>query len=167
MHPERDLATLLPFVTSVTFGLLAWAAVFINYVWPRVRECPAHTVIRPILHVHLFRFVGVAFIIPGVVGPNLSAQFATPTAYGDLIAMLLAWLSLILGSSRYSRIAYWVFNVFGFSDLLFAIYQGTVGVGIEPAALGAAWFIPTVIVPLLLCTHVVVFAILLRSPKSC
>jgi hypothetical protein len=166
MHPERDLATLLPFVASVTFGLLAWAAVFINYVWPRVRELPTHAVIRPILHLHLFRFVGLAFIIPGVVGPNLAPQFATPTAYGDLIAMLLAWLSLLIGSGRYSYIAFWTFNLWGFADLLFAIYQGTIGVGIEPSALGATWFIPTVYVPLLLCTHVVVFAILMRASKS-
>jgi hypothetical protein len=41
-----------------------------------------------------------------------------------------------------------------------------IGVGIEPAALGAAWFIPTVGVPLLLWTHVLVFAILLRTSRS-
>jgi hypothetical protein len=166
METVRNLATLLPFAASVTFGLLAWGAVCVNYVWPRIRDLPLHLAVRPILHVHLFRFVGLAFIVPGVVGPNLQAAFAAPAAYGDLVAMALAWVALMTGSGRYSRIAIWAFSVWGISDLLFAFYQGTIGVGIEPASLGAAWFLPTVIVPGLLWTHVLVFAMLLRTSRS-
>jgi hypothetical protein len=32
--------------------------------------------------------------------------------------------------------------------VLYAFYQGLIGVGIEPGQLGAAYFIPTVVVPL-------------------
>lgn len=166
MESTRNLATLLPFAASVTFGLLAWGAVCLTYVWPRMREFPLHAAVRPVLHLHLFRYIGLAFIVPGVVGPNLQAAFAVPAAYGDLVAMALALVALMMGASRYSRIAIWAFSVWGFSDLLFAFYQGTIGVGIEPASLGAAWFIPTVAVPLLLWTHVLVFAILLRTSWS-
>ena len=166
MESTRNLATLLPFAASVTFGLLAWAAVCLTYVWPRMRDLPLHIAVRPILYLHLFRYVGLAFIVPGVVGPNLQAAFAVPAAYGDLVAMALAWVALMMGTNRYSHIAIWAFSVWGFSDLLFAFYQGTLGVGIEPASLGAAWFIPTVAVPLLLWTHVLVFAMLLRTSWS-
>jgi hypothetical protein len=141
-------------------------AVCLNYVWPRIRELPLHAAVRPILHLHLFRYIGLAFFVPGVVGPNLQAAFAAPAAYGDLGSLALAWVALMMGSSRYSSIAIWTFSVWGFADLLFAYYQGAIGVGIEPASLGAAWFIPTVIVPLLLWTHVLVFAILLRTSRS-
>ncbi len=166
MESVRNLATLLPFAASVTFGLLAWGAVCVNYIWPWMRELPLHSAVRPILHLHLFRYIGLAFIVPGVVGPNLQAAFAAPAAYGDLIAMALAWVALMTGSGRYSRIAVWAFSVWGISDLLFAFYQGTIGVVIEPASLGAAWFLPTVIVPFLLWTHVLVFAMLLRTSRS-
>ncbi|MGB7193314.1 MAG: hypothetical protein WBD81_07640 [Collimonas pratensis] len=166
MEPVRNLATLLPFAASVVFGLLAWGAFFLNYVWPRLRERPLHAAVRPILHLHLFRFIGLAFIVPGVVAPSLAAGFAAPAAYGDLLAMALAWVALLMGSGRYSRIAIWAFNVWGFADLLFAFYQGVIGVGIDPATLAGAWFIPTVGVPLLLWTHVLVFAILLRTSRS-
>jgi hypothetical protein len=166
MQSARNLATLLPFAASVAFGLLAWGAVSLSYVWPRIRELPLHAAVRPILHLHLFRYVGLAFIVPGVVGPNLQAAFAAPAAYGDLVAMGLAWTALMTGSGRYSRIAIWAFSLWGFADLLFAMYQGTIGVGIEPASLGAAWFIPTLAVPLLLWTHVLVFARLLRTSRS-
>ena len=166
MEPVRNLATLLPFAASVAFGMFAWGAVCLNYVWPRMRELPLHAAIRPILHLHLFRFVGLAFIVPGVVGPSLAAGFAAPAAYGDLVALAFAWVALMMGSGHYSRIAIWAFNLWGFADLLFAFYQGVIGVGIEPSSLGAAWFIPTVGVPVLLWTHVLVFAILLRTSWS-
>ena len=166
MQSARDLATLLPFAASLAFSLLAWGAVCLNYVWPRIRELPLHAAARPILHLHLFRYIGLAFIVPGVVGPSLPAAFAAPAAYGDLVAMALAWVALMAGSSRYSRIAIWAFSLCGFSDLLFAFYQATIGVGIETASLGAAWFLPTVIVPVLLWTHVLVFAMLLRTSRS-
>src|SRR5258706_10836406 len=166
MESVRNLATLLPFASSLFFCLLTWGAVFVHYIWPWMRELPLHSAVRPILHLHLFRYIGLAFIVPGVVGPNLQAAFAAPAAYGDLIAMALAWVALMTGSGRYSRIAVWAFSVWGISDLLFAFYQGTIGVVIEPASLGAAWFLPTVIVPFLLWTHVLVFAMLLRTSRS-
>jgi hypothetical protein len=163
MQSARNFAAFLPFVASITFGLLAWGAICIHYVWPRVRELPMHSAVRPILHIHLFRYVGLALTVPGVVGPNLQAAFARPAAYGDLVAMILAWVALMMGESRYSRLAIWAFSVWGSADLLFAYYQGALGVGIDPASLGAAWFIPTFAAPLLLWTHVLVFAILLRT----
>jgi len=166
MQTANNLATALPFVASVVLGLLAWGAVFLHSVWPRVREQSLHAAARPFLYVHLFRYVGLAFIVPGVVSPGLPSAFAQPAAYGDLAAMALAWIALLAGSSRYARPAIWIFNVWGCADLLFAYYQGAVGVGIDTASLGAAWFIPTVAVPFLLWTHVAMFAVLLRTSRS-
>jgi hypothetical protein len=166
MESERNFAALLPFVASITLGLLAWGAVCLRYVWPRIRELPLSEAVRPILHIHVFRYFGLAFLVPGVVGPHLQAAFAAPAAYGDLTATALAWTALFAGASRYSRIVIWIFSVWGSADLLFAYYQGAVGVGIDPSSLGATWFIPTFVVPLLLWTHVLVFAILLRACPS-
>lgn len=166
MQSARNLATLIPFVTSIALGLAAWGAICLHYVWPRIRELPLHAAVRPILHLHLFRYVGLALTVPGVVGLDLQPAFAAPAAYGDLLAMVLAWVALMTGASRYSRVATWAFSVWGSADLIFAYYQGAIGVGIEPASLGAAWFIPTVAAPLLLWTHVLVFAMLLRTSGS-
>jgi hypothetical protein len=117
------------------------------------------------LLLHVFRFVGASFLIPGVAGPALSRAFAEPAAYGDLVTVGLAWLALVLGGRHIARLALWGFNLWGTFDLLFAFYQGLVAVGIQPSSLGAAYFIPTVLVPLLLCTHVIVFVLLLRAPR--
>jgi hypothetical protein len=166
MQTTRNLATLLPFVASIVLGLFAWGAVCLHYVWPRIRDLPLQAAVRPILHFHLFRYVGLAFFVPGVVGPNLPAAFATPAAFGDLIALGLAWVALMSGAGRYGRVTLWAFNLWGTADLVFAYYQGAVGVGIEPASLGAAWFIPTLAVPFLLWTHVMIFAVSLRTSRA-
>jgi hypothetical protein len=56
----------------------------------------------------------------------------------------------------------WLFNVWGSADLLYAFYQGN-QVGLEPGQLGAGYFIVTVLVPLLMVTHGLVFWLLLRG----
>jgi hypothetical protein len=151
----------LLFGSSVVLSFLAWGVVCLAYVWPHLRTLELHDAARPILFLHVFRFVGAGFLIPGVVGPELPSAFAAPAAYGDLGAMGLAWLALALGRRPGSRVALWVFNLWGAVDLLFAFYQG-IRLDIEPSAWGAAFLILTVYVPLLLCTHAMLFVLLLR-----
>jgi hypothetical protein len=112
---------------------------------------------------HSFRFIGLAFLVPGVVSPDLPAAYARPAAYGDLIAAVLALLALAVLPGRLGIVLVWAFNLWGTADLLYAFYQGVIGVGLEPGQLGAAYFIPTVVVPLLLITHGLVFRLLLRG----
>jgi hypothetical protein len=153
---------LLLFGTSVALSISAWAYVSIAYAWPILR---AHSLVAgatPILVLHLFRFVGVAFLIKGVAGNSLPSGFAAPAAYGDLIAVCLAWLAIGLRCTKYFSKALLIFNIWGMADLLFAFYQGMFGVRIEAHALGATFFIPTVYVPVLLCSHIMVFALLIR-----
>jgi hypothetical protein len=57
----------------------------------------------------------------------------------------------------------WAFNILGSVDLLYAFYEGNrVHLDSAPGLQGAAYFIPTVLVPLLLVTHVLVFLLLLK-----
>jgi hypothetical protein len=59
----------------------------------------------------------------------------------------------------------WIFNVWGSVDLVNAFYQAN-ATGLTPGQLGATYFIPTVIVPLLLITHGLAFRVLLRINRS-
>jgi hypothetical protein len=151
------------FGISIAFGFLVWGIVAARYLWPALRQQPRADALRPLLLLHSFRFIGLAFLVPGVVSPDLPASFARPAAYGDLIAAALALLALAGLQSRLGIGLVWVFNLWGSADLLYAYYQGRFGVGVEPGQLGAAYFIPTVVVPLLLITHGLVFWLLLRT----
>ena len=151
------------FGISVLMGFVAWGLIFARYVWPALRLKPLPEALRLLLLLHVFRYVGLAFLVPGVVSPDLPDAFARPAAYGDLATSLLALFGIATLGSRLGILIVWVFNVVGTVDLLNAFYQGDrLGVGIAPGLQGAAYFIPTVLVPLLLVTHALVFRILLR-----
>ncbi len=152
------------FGISVVFGLAAWGAVAWHYIWPALRERPSPENLKPILLLHGFRFLGLAFVVPGVVSPELPATFAQPIAYGDLITAILALLALATLGTQTGTVLTWVFNTFGTADLLFAFYLGSrIALPDTQGLLGAGHFILTAYVPLLLITHSLAFRILLRA----
>ena len=155
------------FGLSILMSFIAFGIVTKLYIWPRLRVMPRTDALIPLVVPHTFRFVGLSFLIPGVVSPSLSSTFAVPAAYGDLVAAILAVVATVALSARASWAIpmMWVFNVWGVVDLLHAIYQGQIGVRIGPGTLGAAFFIPTVVVPPLLVTHGLIFWLLLRPQQ--
>lgn len=66
--------------------------------------------------------------------------------------------------SRGGTVVTWLFNLTGTIDLLHAFYEGNrTPIAHDPGLQGAAYFIPTVLVPLLLITHALVFRLLTRK----
>jgi hypothetical protein len=152
------------FGLSVLFGFLAFGLVARLYLWPRLQTLERNSAILALVVLHTFRFVGLSFLVPGVVSPSLPSAFAVPAAFGDFIAAILALCACVALLRRWSPaiVLVWVFNLWGTADLLFAFYQGVLGVRLDPRALGAAFFIPTVLVPALLITHALIFWLLVR-----
>jgi hypothetical protein len=155
----------LSFFASIAFGFIAWGMVTTRYIWPELRHKRREDALRPVLILHSFRFLGLAMLVPGVVAPDLPAAFAQPAAYGDLIAAILALLTLLLLPRTAGVVLAWIFNVWGSADLLNAFYQGN-GAGLLAGQLGAAYFIPTFFVPLLLITHGLAFRMLLQPQRE-
>ena len=153
------------FGLSVVTSFVAFGIVAKLYIAPRLQAIPREDALRYLIAPHMFRFVGLSFLVPGVVSPALSTSFAAPAAYGDEIAALLAIIATIALTVRvaWATAVVWLFNLWGTADLLYAFYQGLIGVGIDPAALGAAFYIPTLVVPPLLVTHAMIFWLLLRA----
>jgi hypothetical protein len=153
------------FGLSILMSFVAFGLVTKLCVWPRLRNLARDDALLPLVLPHTFRFVGLSFLVPGVVSPSLSSAFAVPAAYGDLGAAVLA-VAATIALARHAPLAtsfVWVFNVWGAADILIAFYQGLFGVQLDPRTLGAAFFIPTAIVPLLLITHGLIFWLLVRS----
>ncbi len=155
------MAPRAPFGISVVLSFVAWGIVSGRYIWPWLRSQTRANALRPLLLLHAFRVVGLAFLVPGVVSPDLPIAFARPAAYGDLATSILAFLALAMLNSRPGIILVWAVNILGSVDLLHAFYQGN-HIGLVPGQQGAAYFIPTVLVPLLLITHGLMFRLLLK-----
>jgi hypothetical protein len=153
------------FGTNIVFSFVAWGVLTALYIWPQLRARPRHEALRPLLVLNAFRFGGLAFLVPGVVSPDLPVTFARDAAFGDIIAAVLALLALATLRNKVGIFLVWAFNIWGSLDLLNAFYQANAG-GLQPGQLGAAYFIPTAFVPLLFIVHGLVFVILLQGHRA-
>ncbi len=156
------------FRIHLVLGYVAWLLCFGAYVWPRLRSMDRVAAQRAIATLHSFRFFGLVFILPGVVGPNLPAGFATFAAYGDFATGVLAILALL---TVRIRPLFWLFviafNLVGAVDIIVDYYHGKqVGLPALAGELGATYAIPIIYVPLLMITHVVAFYLLLRPQPA-
>ena len=155
----------LAFFSSIAFSAIAWGIVSALYIWPELRARTRADALRPLLVIHSFRFVGLAFFVHGVVSPDLPWAFSASAAFGDIVAAMLALLSLLFLRSGTGVALAWIFNVWGSLDLVNAFYQAN-ATGLSPGQLGATYFIPTLIVPLLLITHGIMFRVLLQHQSQ-
>jgi len=157
------------FQIHLVLGYVPWLLCFGAYVWPRLKSLDPVEAHRAIATLHSFRFFGLVFIIPGVVGAGLPADFATFAAYGDFATGVLAMLALL---TVRMRSLFWpfvvAFNLVGAADILIDYYHGNqVGLPALAGELGATYWIPIIYVPLLMITHVVAFYLLARAqPKA-
>ncbi|MHB8455628.1 MAG: hypothetical protein ACYDDO_13275 [Acidiferrobacterales bacterium] len=136
---------------------------------PRLRRV-LHGIPLPVLiGVHVIRILGVLFLILWGLG-RLSAPFAPAAGWGDVFAGIaaapVAWLVYRRGASVRSVV--WIWNTFGFLDLVSAIGLGVISAPgptqLLLAAPGTAimtslpWLlIPAFLVPLLASIHVGLF----------
>jgi hypothetical protein len=162
IRKETFILPELWFFVRIALSFIAWGIVTARYVWPELRLRPRAEALRPLLILHSFRFIGLAFLVPGVVSPDLPSTFAYSAAYGDIGAAMLAVLALISLPSAAGVVIAWIFSVWGSADLLNAFYQAN-HAGLLPGQLGATYFFPTFVVPLLLITHGLTFRILLQD----
>ena len=84
------------FFVSIVFSFVAWGAVTGSLILPELRRRGRNEALRPLLMFHSFRFVGLAFLVPGVVSSDLPGAFAEGATYGDIVAAALALLTLAI-----------------------------------------------------------------------
>jgi hypothetical protein len=149
-------------------GYVACLLCFRAYVFPRLKSMNKVDAHRAIATLHSFRFFGLIFVLPGIVGPNLPAGFAAFAAYWDFATGVLAILALL--TVRIRRL-FWLFvvafNLVGVVDLILDYYHAVqVGLPALAGQLGAGYAIPIIYVPLLMITHIAAFYLLVRpQPK--
>jgi hypothetical protein len=156
------------FSLQLVLGYVAWLLCYRVYLWPRLKSMDRVEAQRAIATLHSFRFFGLAFLMPGVVGSHLPDGFAAFAAYGDLATGVLALLALL---TVRARPLFWVFvvafNLVGMGDLLLDYYHAVKGnLPAVAGELGATYAIPIIYVPLLMITHIAAFYLLLRPAAS-
>jgi hypothetical protein len=152
------------FGLQVALSLVVCGLVAKWYVSPRLASLPLPAALQPLLVLHAFRHLGLVFLVPTVVGPAFPASFAVPAAYGTSLAGLLALTAIgaLRARSSLGIPLTWLFNVVGLLDLVNAFYLGLV----HNVQFGAAYYIPILVAPAAVITHVMIFHMLLRRSAA-
>lgn len=152
------------FFTSLAIGLVSWSLIAKWYFWPKVKALPFKDAVRPFLLLHTFRFVGLGFLIPGVIFGELPHVFSIPAAYGDFLSVILAFISLLFLNinEKLARIMIWLLTIQGIIDILSA-WIGAPLSGIKAGSFGGVYAIPPLYVTAVFVTHFVILGLLLRK----
>jgi hypothetical protein len=154
------ISALMSLVSSIVAATL--------FAWPWLRVANGQQALLWLVAPHMFlRFIGLSFLISGVVSGSLPKAWAVPAGYGDFIAGILAIIATtaLTHMAAWALAAVWIFNIWGAADLLFAFYKGQ-RVNLEPGSLGAGFYIVTAVVPPLLVSHALIFMLLLQNRTS-
>ena len=143
------------FAIQFLMSLVVWGSLAYWLLTPWLEKKSLNEALFFLTVPHAFRHIGMVFLVPGVVAGPLPETFAAPAAFGDLLTGVLAFLTLIALRNNWSvaRAVVWLFSIVGTIDLLNALRQGDAWV----ADFGAAWYIPTMLVPVLLVTQLMIF----------
>jgi hypothetical protein len=153
------------FALQFVWFLLAWSVLAAWLVEPRLRQLGSRDALAVWVAPHLFRVLGVGLLVPNL-SPGLPREFALTTALGDSLTAVLAFCSLLALRRRWRRatLVVWIFNVIGSLDLLAAMIHA---LRIRAADyLQAQWYVPALVVPLMIVAHVQVFRALRRADNS-
>ncbi len=155
------------FFISYAVAFLAFGLIGKWYIWPLIKDRALKPAMTPLLLYACLRVNGLMFLMPGLVSPELPGAFAVPTAYGDLTAVILALLALafIRYESALAVPLVWLFNIVGLLDLIYANIS-TFKDHVDPAQLGAAYYLAVLNVPAMVVIHVMIFAYLLRRRNT-
>ena len=175
------LAIANPLPVMGIFVGLPLAAALLATAWPAARKAMLSVPMPLMIGLNIGRVFAVLFLLLGVEG-RLSGPFPHSAGWGDIITgvaavPLLVWIKTG-GAAKYTTaIAAW--DLFGAADLVLAIALGIMSAAGSPlqvfhAAPGSEamqylpWsFVPTVLVPIWLVLHVIIWVQLrqLRKPS--
>jgi hypothetical protein len=132
-----------------------------------MKDRPPEVALPPLLLYGCLRVNGLMFLMPGLVSPALPRGFAVPTAYGDLLAAVLALLAAcaLRVHWRIALLLVWIFNVEGTLDLLYANIA-TFREHVDPVQLGVSYYLAAINVPLMLVVHTLIFVYLLTVARN-
>ena len=157
------VAALAPPAPQLMIGAITLALILAGVLHRGLRDWLSVVNLRPFVSFHLVRFVGVVFLVMAARG-QLSSEFAVPAGWGDIVVAV--WALAIVGlledpESRPLPLLLW--NALGLADILAVVFIAT-KLGMRDPALIAPLLrfpmslVPTFVVPMVIASHVLVYA---------
>ena len=68
---------------SMTMGIIGWGSVALWFAVPALKKIPRRDHLATLILPHVFRYIGLSFLVTGVTAQFLDPRFAEPAAWGD------------------------------------------------------------------------------------
>lgn len=152
------------FWLQIVVSVGVFTLITVWYVWPRLITQELGSALAPLLWVNVFRFVGMALLVDGMVDPKLSYDSLAVSAYGDLLAAALALAAIfaLRGHWQYAIPLVWVANVWGFLDLLNTL-RSIISTNLGSYQLESFWWVFILLAPLVIISEVGIFVMLIKA----
>lgn len=124
--------------------------------------------LRSLVLLHVTRLVGIYFLVLYRRG-ELPYAFAVPGGIGDIIVAVSAIVIVLLPLTESGRLrAITIWNVVGFIDIMLVVFSAarigfSGGYGLQPLTRLPLSLLPTFLVPLIIASHIAIFARLKRG----
>ncbi len=159
-----------PIPQAVLLGLVV-IQLLIYAFYPSFRSWCVTVDLRALVLFHVTRFVGIYFLILYSRG-RLPYDFAVPGGCGDIAVAVCAVLISVYVKPGYKAgwSIYLLWNVLGFADILFVVFTATKLALSDPGSMAELLrlplsLLPTFIVPIIIFTHIVIFARLYTAAR--
>lgn len=155
------LALIPPPGPQLLIASLTLAVLVAYQAWPALHEWLDQLGTRPIVALHISRFVGLYFIFLYSQG-RLPYDFAVPGGIGDCAVALGALLIVLWPGRIMHRRVIKLWNVFGLVDILYVVFTAGRLAFKNPEVMGALYvlplsLLPLFLVPLIISTHLILF----------
>jgi len=146
---------------------LTFLMLFLLVVWfigPYLAAQPIRKAMLVLLSPHIAHHVGLAVLIPGVVGIGFPANFAMVIAIGEptMLFLLIPCLWSLRKNLPYSWILLWIYTVAGFTYNFISAYLAVILGSALVDKLHAHWYVSVFYVPLLAVSHILILLNLLK-----
>jgi hypothetical protein len=162
------MSPLVAFPIQFLMSALVYSVLAVRWVWPWATRRPLHEALVPLVALHALRAIGLFYAIPGTVDDTVPQSVGTLIGLGDLTTAVLALAALVAmrPGSRLGRALLWTFNIVGFLDLGHGAWEGMIKYQVNLHSIPALWWIVTFLIPALVVSHIVMFALLLRGDEA-
>jgi len=148
-------------------GLLTFYFAFKWFVFPKLAKLSIYDALVPMVLIHGLRYLGMVFMVDTQVYDDFPDDLAFTVGMWDYATAILAVITAfaLRNKWKYAIALTWVFNIFGFTDLIVAFPQ-VFEIEFYNYDLGTMWWAFTTIGVVNMISHFYIFSRLIRNLKK-
>lgn len=152
---------------QAVLGSIALVVAFKWWIQPRLANLSVYDALLPFVFLNAFRYLGLSFMAKEQFYDGFPTEFLTTVGTWDFLTSILALITAFTLKSKwkYAIPLVWIFNIFGFADLITAFPQ-FFGLKLYDQNLGFIWLTFVTFGLAAFLSHIYIFSRLIKHARS-